>query len=183
MLLLVTSASSTEIDLVVDLSRGHFLGGTPALRTLYLINVIVALPQLNSTPASPRHISMRNHLPNVPILTLKIESPPSARMIALPIRPRPRPASERHAFVVDALERRIKLLVRRWEGAVVGTWVIRIVEVQHLGDCPRYGTLQGSHRASASDPKRAGRLACLYRHHFGFGFDRSALRSWLSTQS
>ena len=63
MLLLVTSAYSTEIDLVVDLSRGHFLGGTPALRTLYLINVIVALLQLNSTPASIRHKSVRNQPP------------------------------------------------------------------------------------------------------------------------
>ena len=82
MLLLVTSAYSTEIDLVVDLSRGHFLGGTPALRTLYLINVIVALPQLNSTPASIRHIRIRNQLPNMPILTLEIEPPRCARLLS-----------------------------------------------------------------------------------------------------
>ena len=113
MLLLVTSAYSTEIDLVVDLSRGHFLGGTPALRTLYLINVIVALPQLNSTPASIRHISMRNNLPNVPILTLEIELPPWCASIALPVRSRTGPAAERHALVLDALEHRVKLLVRR----------------------------------------------------------------------
>ena len=72
-----------------------------------------AFPNRDDATDSIRHIRARNHLPNVPILTLKIEPPPSARMIALPIRPRPRPASERHAFVVDALERRIKLLVRR----------------------------------------------------------------------
>ena len=113
MLLLVTSAYSTEIDLVVDLSRGHFLGGTPALRTLYLINVIVALPQLNSTPASIRHIRIRNQLPNMPILTLEIKPPPLVRVIYLPIRSRPRAAAKRHALVLDALEHRVKLLVRR----------------------------------------------------------------------
>ena len=72
-----------------------------------------AFPNRDDATDSIRHARIRHHLPNVPILTLKIKLPPFARTIALPIRPRPRPTAERHALILDTLENRIKLLVRR----------------------------------------------------------------------
>ena len=69
-------------------------------------------PSAPSQIPSIRHINMRNHLPNIPVLTLEIRPPPFERIIDLPIRPRPRPDPERHTFILDPLKNRIKLLVR-----------------------------------------------------------------------
>ena len=66
----------------------------------------------------------------MPVLALEVEPAPLVQVVDLPVRPRARPAPEDDSLVHDPLQDSVELLVRGQEGVVIGTRVVRVIEVQ-----------------------------------------------------
>ena len=73
---------------------------------------------------------MGDDLPDVPVFALEVESPTLVKVVDLPIRARARAAPEYDTLVLDALQDRVEFFVRSQKGVVIGSRVVRVVEVQ-----------------------------------------------------
>ena len=75
-------------------------------------------------------VRVGDELPHVSVLALEVEPAPHVPVVDLAVCPRSGAAAEGDALILDALQHRVKLLVRGQEGVVVGVRVIRVVEVE-----------------------------------------------------
>ena len=80
--------------------------------------------------ASVGYVRVSDDLPYVAVLALEVEPPALVQVVDLAVRARAGTAPEDDAFISDALQDRVELLVRGEEGVVIGLRVVGVVEVQ-----------------------------------------------------